>query len=360
MKALAAFVIISPEGDNVYSLTFKTGGSVKLMTRRFSLIASFVFLFALLAGTVQAQAAAATTITGRLARTVESGGWLIQTTTEKYLLLNASRFAGESWFREGAQVEATGQRRADAVTIFMEGVPFEARTLRALSGNQGGSAGGASSASRELTRVTVMGDALVQARPDTAIVTVAVVTQNTSASEAQAENASRSDAVIRAVKAAAGANAEVQTTGYSLQPQYSYKEGAAPQLTSYIARNGVTVTLSDLTRVGAVIDAASRAGANNVDGLSFTLRRDREPRQQALTEATREALDKARVIATALGGRVVRVISVEEGGTVRPPIPVRYDTASLRTAEAVATPIEPGQLDIRAQVQVSVEIEATP
>jgi uncharacterized protein len=224
----------------------------------------------------------------------------------------------------------------------------------------GGSPRAAAPAS-ELTRVTVTGDALVQARPDTAIVTVAVVTQNASASEAQAENATRSEAVVRAVRAAAGAGAEVQTTGYSLQPQYAYREGAAPQITSYVARNGVTVTLSDLTRVGAVIDAASRAGANNVDGLSFTLRRDEEVRRQALASATREALEKARAVAQALGGRVVRVVAVEEGGVVRPPVPIQYDRAVLKSsAEAVSTPVEPGQLDVRAQVQLAVEVEARP
>ena len=132
----------------------------------------------------------------------------------------------------------------------------------------GGARGG------ELTRVVVTGDALVQSQPDTAVVQIAVVTQNASASEAQAENASKSESVVRAVKAAAGAGAEVKTSGYSLQPQYAYKPNESPTITGYVARNSVVVTMGELTKVGAVIDAATRAGANNIDGLSFTLRRD--------------------------------------------------------------------------------------
>ncbi|HZI18607.1 MAG TPA: SIMPL domain-containing protein [Pyrinomonadaceae bacterium] len=334
------------------------------MLKRFSFTAALACVLVLL-NTSGALAAAPEVVRGRLGRTVEAGGWVISAPAEKFLILNASRFAGESWFREGAEVEAEGERRPNAVTIFMEGTPFEARTMRPAqtggAGGQGGQGGQAGTSARELTRVTVTGDSLVQARPDTAVVTVAVVTQNASASEAQAENASRSEAVVRAVKAAAGAGAEVQTTGYSLQPQYAYREGAAPQITSYVARNGVTVTLSDLTRVGAVIDAASRAGANNVEGLSFTLRRDEQVRRQALAAATREALDKARAIAEALGGRVVRVVAVEEAGTIRPPVPVPYDRAvMMKGAESVSTPVEPGQLDVRAQVQIAVEVEARP
>jgi uncharacterized protein len=326
------------------------------MLRRTSFTLALAFVLILI-GTAEASAAAPEIIRGQLGRTIEAGGWLVNTPAEKLLILNSQRFAGETWFREGAEVVAEGERRPDAVTIYMEGTPFEARTMRPAQ--SGGSATQTGTATSELTRVTVMGDALVQTRPDTAVVTVAVVTQNASASEAQAENASRSDAVVRAVKAAAGPGAEVQTSGYSLQPQYAYREGSAPQITSYIARNGVTVTLSDLTRVGAVIDAASRAGANNVDGLSFTIRRDEQVRRQALAAATREALEKARAIAQALGGRVVRVVAVEEGGVVRPPVPIQYDRSVLKAgAEAVSTPVEPGQLDIRAQVQLAVEVEA--
>jgi len=89
------------------------------------------------------------------------------------------------------------------------------------------------------TRVTVTGDATVQAEPDTAIVNIAVVTQNQSASEAQAENASRSERVMRAVKAAAETNAEVKTSGYSLQPQRVYKENQPPTISGCEALNTV-------------------------------------------------------------------------------------------------------------------------
>lgn len=225
--------------------------------------------------------------------------------------------------------------------------------------------GVAADRSRELTRVSVTGDAVVQSQPDTAILMLAVVTENTSASEAQAENASKTDAVVRAVKVAAGQGAEVKTGGYSLQPQYVYQERVAPKISGYIARNSVTVTMSDLKRTGAVIDAAAGAGANAVDSLSFTLRQDRQARERALADATREAVNKARVMASALGGRVLRVVEVQEAGAFRPPIPV-YDNVAMKgramasAPEMAQTPIEVGSLDIRAQVQLVAEIEIKP
>ena len=211
---------------------------------------------------------------------------------------------------------------------------------------------------RRVTRVMVAGDSIVQAQPDTAIVTVAVVTQNRQALAAQQDNATKTDAVVRALKAAAGSGAEVKTSGYSVQPQRVYKEGQPPTISGYEARNSVTVTLSDLTKVGSVIDAAAQAGANDVAGIAFTLRQDRQARDRALSEATREAVSKAQVIASALGGRVVRIVEVqEEGFQQRPPVPV-YQYDSFQSKAAVSTPIEVGALDISSKVQVIAEVES--
>ncbi|MBV8857195.1 MAG: SIMPL domain-containing protein [Acidobacteria bacterium] len=310
------------------------------------------------------------TVVGRLTPTVEAGGWLVVADYGKYLLTNANEFRRQPWFREGAAVEATGRVRDDVMSLHMEGVPFQARTMRARGGSRrdasqnntpqsaGGQAAVAGSGSRAFVRVAVTGESSVQAQPDTAVLTLAVITQNASPSEAQAENASKTEALVRAVRAAAGAGAEVRTSGYSLQPQYAYKEGVPPFITGYVARNAVTLTTGELSRVGSVIDAASRAGGNNVDGLSFTLRDDAQARQRALSEATREALSKARAVAATLGGSVVRVVEVQEAGATRPPAPVY--TAEFGRAAGTAqapTPVEPGSLEIRAQVQLVAEVE---
>lgn len=297
-------------------------------------------------------------VRGRLGRTVEAGGWLILADAQKYLILNPQRFQNENWFREGAGVEATGETKTDVVTIYQEGIPFEVRSMRpSEEGARGNEAVGPP---RRVTRVVVSGDSIVQAQPDTAIINISVITQNKGALNAQQENANRSDQVVTAVKAAAGAGAEVKTSGYNLQPVTVYKEGQPPVITGYQASNSVMVTMSDLTRVGAVIDAASQAGANNINGISFTLRKDRPAKDQALADATRAAVGKAQTIAQALGGRVSRIIEVQEAGiTPRPIYDNEYGRNRMMAQSAAApTPIEVGTLDITSQVQLVAEIEA--
>lgn len=212
-------------------------------------------------------------------------------------------------------------------------------------------------ASRNLTKVMVTGDSIIQAQPDTAILTVSVVTQGRRALDAQQENANKSDAVVRTLKNVAGAGAEIKTSGYSLQPQRVYKEGQPPTITGYEARNSVTVTMSDLSKVGAVIDATAQAGANDLAGISFMLRKDRPARDQALAEATREAVSKAEVIAAALGGRVTRIIEVQEEGVQRPSPIYGVQMQSMKAIDVSSTPIEVGTLEITSRVQLVAEIE---
>jgi uncharacterized protein YggE len=187
-----------------------------------------------------------------------------------------------------------------------------------------------------------------------------VVTQGRRAIDAQQDNATKTDAVVRALKAAAGTGAEVKTSGYSLQPMRVYRENQPPTITGYEARNSVTVTTSDLTKLGNLIDTVAQAGANDVTGISFTLRQDRPARDKALQEATREAMNKAQVMAQALGGRVVGIVEVQEEGFIRPPQPVYQAEAFMAKRGDVATPIEVGSLDISSRVQLVAIVEINP
>ena len=222
---------------------------------------------------------------------------------------------------------------------------------------------GCSKNSGHTTKVTVAGEAVTRVEPDTAVLSLSVVTQSPQAVTAQQENARKSDAVANAVKAIAGANAEIKTSDYTLQPQYDPRDSRLPKIIGYDARNSVIVTLSDLKGVGAVIDAASKAGANSIDGISFVLKQTSPARGQALADATQQAMNKARSIAQALGGRVLRVVEENESTTVAGDgRAMDYDLISAESfgmnKRKIPTPITAEQLNIRSNVQLILEIES--
>jgi uncharacterized protein len=166
--------------------------------------------------------------------------------------------------------------------------------------------------------------------------------------------------VSNAVKSTAGSTVEIKTSDYSLQPQYDYRDNRLPKIIGYDARNSIIVTMSDLKSVGAVIDAASQAGANSINGISFILRQTSPARGQALSEATQQAMNKARSIAQALGGRVLRVVEENESSTVSGGAYESYDSINTRGVAGIATttPISSGQLSIKSNVQLIVEVES--
>ena len=205
------------------------------------------------------------------------------------------------------------------------------------------------------TKVTVAGEAMTKVEPDAAVLVVSVVTQNSQAIVAQQENARKSEAVANAIKAAAGTDAEIKTSDYTLQPQYDHRDNQLPKIIGYDARNSVIVTMSELKNVGAVIDAASGAGANSIGQVSFILRQTSPARGQALADATKQAMNKAQSIAQALGGRLARVVEETEQSTVAGT--QIQDTMRYEDTKSV-TPITAGHLNIKSNVQLIVEIES--
>ena len=202
--------------------------------------------------------------------------------------------------------------------------------------------------------INTTGEATVAVQPDQARIELGVTTQAETSDAAVTQNAEKLTATLAAVRALQIAGAEIKTVSYTLQPTYRYpREGGEPELTGYTATNIVRITINDLTKVGTVIDAGTKAGANRVQSLQFTLQDDRAVKAQALREAAQQAREKSNALAGALGLEVVRILNVTESGPTM--IPVR-DMAYAR-AEMASTPIEPGTIEIKASVSLTVEVK---
>jgi uncharacterized protein YggE len=202
--------------------------------------------------------------------------------------------------------------------------------------------------------IRAYGEASVTVRPDVARVSVGVLTQAQTASDAATRNAEQAAAVIAALRSLLGATAEIRTVSYTLGPVYTYPSGGQPQLNGFQANNVVEAVVTDLGLVGRVIDAAIQAGANRVESLRMGLQDDDSARAQALRLAGQKARTKAEAIATGVGVRLGAVLSAVEGYDVRPL------TTGERTAvdvAAVTTPVEPGTLSVRATVTLELEAQ---
>ena len=205
--------------------------------------------------------------------------------------------------------------------------------------------------------IQVTGQAKVSEIPDRVYIDIGVTTQAPKSEAAAAENAKRLAAVITAVKRAAAPGAQLTTTEYSINPNYTYpRNGGTPTVVGYTVSNVVEVRLDDLSEIGRVIDVATHAGSNDVQGVRFALRDEQAPRGEALREAALSARQDAETLARALGLRVVRVLWVSEQSPATAPIYPRFAAVRMEAQAAPITPVEAGTIDVNATVSLTVEV----
>ena len=211
-----------------------------------------------------------------------------------------------------------------------------------------------------VSSIRVTGDAKVTAKPDRVQIDIGVTTRAAQSQDAASQNARQVDAVLAAVRKATGPAAVLKTISYSLNPTYQYHpNGEEPTITGYSAVNVVQVTLDDLAKIGTVIDSATLAGANHVQGIQFTLRDQDAVRAEALRQAATRARAEADVLAAALALKVVRVLSVEENSPRVVPLHAYMGAPRSAAVTATATPVEAGTLDVTADVMLTVEVSPT-
>jgi len=207
-----------------------------------------------------------------------------------------------------------------------------------------------------MSSIRVTGDAVVTAKPDRALIDVGVLTQEKQSQNAASQNARQLDAIMVALHKLLGADADIKTINYALNPDYQYRPlGGKSSVSSYTALNVVRVTVDDLDKVGPVIDAATQAGANHVESVRYTVRDQQVLRSQAVREAALKARANADALASALNLKITRIVSVEEGdGT-----PAASDSADPRDPAGPApTPIQSSSFVVTANVTLTAEVSA--
>lgn len=202
--------------------------------------------------------------------------------------------------------------------------------------------------------VRASAEAVISTKPDRAQITVGVMTESANAKDTAAQNAEQAAQLFQALKHALNGHGDFKTAGYVISPQYENAPNKPPKLTGYRVENSVLVTLDDLSLVGEVIDASTNSGANNINGIVFTLKNDEAVRNQAFAEAAVKARTSAESIARALNLQVLGVLEAQsvEAAAVRP---VAYAVGSFNGN--IRTPVETGSLEIRETVLVTLQVQ---
>lgn len=194
----------------------------------------------------------------------------------------------------------------------------------------------------------------VKKAPDIAYVNMGVRSTGATAEEAQQSNATATEAFLSAIKGAGVQDDDIKTSYVNI-----YEDWETPG--QYVMENNFSITVRNIDSVGEVIDAGTKAGANATYGLSF----DIEDRDSVYIEALGQAMQaigtKAQAVAESGGYKIVRPLSIEEGGSSSyyPMMdqPMAMESAAADAAAGVTTPVAPGDIEVSASVSGTYVIE---
>jgi uncharacterized protein len=212
-----------------------------------------------------------------------------------------------------------------------------------------------------LPTIAVDGRGEVSASPDTAYINSGVTTQAATAREALDANTAAMTQLIDTLKAAGIAERDIQTSGFSVSPNYVYSDlrdalgySQPPKINGYTVSNTVNVRVRDIGILGDVLDKSVSVGANTINGISFAVDDPADLYNEARKLAFADARAKASLYADAADVDLKSIRSLSESQGYAPPQPYMMREAAVASDKAV--PIQSGELTFSINVQVTWEI----
>ncbi|OGE31373.1 hypothetical protein A2631_06035 [Candidatus Daviesbacteria bacterium RIFCSPHIGHO2_01_FULL_44_29] len=159
--------------------------------------------------------------------------------------------------------------------------------------------------------------------------------------------------VTEAVFALGISDKDVKTDNYSINPTYDYSAGSSPKITGYSSSTNLAVTVLDIAKVNSIIDAATKAGANQIGGVRFDNKDTTEAETEARQKAVTAAKAKAEQAAKAVGFKLGKVINYTENNTGMP----GYRSMLIdKAASPDSTQVQPGSNEIVINVTLTYEV----
>ena len=207
----------------------------------------------------------------------------------------------------------------------------------------------------EIAAITVSGSGQVFVVPDLGYIDIGVRSQGTTVIEAIAINNEQAKAIQTALIEEGVEEKDIQTSYFNVYQQSDYDFQGNPVNTYYSVENTVHVTVRQLEKLGEILDAAARGGANNIYGVNFDVQDKSEAQSAARELAVQAAQTQAQELVQAAGFELGDLISISSLPTSTTPFYGYGIGGGGGMAESV--PIASGQVPINAQVEMKFAIK---
>lgn len=200
--------------------------------------------------------------------------------------------------------------------------------------------------------VTVTGSGTVSAKPDKAIISLAVETSSKDVIKAADDNATKMNEIQNNLIAEGFSNDSITTSNYRIYQESSTRNGVTIK-GDYVVANFVTIEIVNIANVGKAIDIAVKAGANKLTSVDFIISNNADLIRQARVIAMKNASESASLMAGASGAKLGKILIITEDG--EPNVIAR--TMLYEAANSSSTPINPGDSTVSVSVRCTYELE---
>src|ERR1700674_3464810 len=201
-----------------------------------------------------------------------------------------------------------------------------------------------------IPQIAVTGRGEVKVSPDRATIQVSVQTRAATAAAASAENATKQQSVLTALKALGLGNDQLSTINYNVYPEQRYEQGKEPVIVAYNVTNTLLVDIRKLSEVGPVIDAALSHGANMITSLQFYASNTETARRSAIATAIEKARADAEAAAREAHGSLGTLLEINIGAYSPPPPRPMMMSRVAGIAQMDSTPINAGEETLSVEV----------
>ncbi len=207
------------------------------------------------------------------------------------------------------------------------------------------------------TEINVTGSGETVVRADTAVITLGVEARDADVQKAQTKVNEAMNAIRTALAEMKVEEEDINTASMNIYTMYDYPENGDP-VTVYHAGTSLSIRVRDMDLAGKVIDAAFGAGANTLNGISFSSSEEEAAKKTSLQQAVADARSRAEVIAEAAGLKITGIETISDNGVFS------YDNSSRNiyaeksmADEAGGTVVQAAKLVVSASVSIVFKAE---
>ena len=165
------------------------------------------------------------------------------------------------------------------------------------------------------TKITVSGTGEVRISADTAVISLGVNARDKDVLKAQQQVNETINMIRKTLIEEGVAEENINTEYINIYAVYDYHNGQE-QLSAYNASSTLAIKVTDIESVGNLIDVSFAAGANTLNGISFSASDTEDAKAEALQKAVEDAEKKAEILAQTSGLTITGIELISEGGVV--------------------------------------------